>query len=216
MKKKGFTLSELIIAMSIVGVVAVISAPMLGNLVPDQNKVTVLKTCKLITDKNQEMLEESGLFSDGACKKRLDCNNIPANPKYREFPSHFYQSNNKYPWIFIDKLGDYLEEYNPVAQDPNGRFRFTTTDGMLWDFRLVAGWENEDYRIEIDVNGENEGENCSFALDCQKPDRYAFRVNRYGYIRGEDAMSQAYLENPNKMNDRKNDTIRANEILVGD
>ncbi len=55
MKKFGFTLMEVIIALGIVGVVAAISTPLLNNLIPDKDKIAVLKTYKIIGDINNEI-----------------------------------------------------------------------------------------------------------------------------------------------------------------
>jgi len=47
MKKLGFTLSEIIVTLCIIGVVAAITAPLIENLVPDKNKMMVLKYYKM-------------------------------------------------------------------------------------------------------------------------------------------------------------------------
>ena len=47
--KKGFTLAELLITMGIIGVIAAILAPAIGNLMPDSNKGKVLKVYNALT-----------------------------------------------------------------------------------------------------------------------------------------------------------------------
>ena len=43
MKKAGFTLSEVLISMTIIGVVAAISMPALSNIFPDRNSAPFLQ-----------------------------------------------------------------------------------------------------------------------------------------------------------------------------
>ena len=48
MKKFGFTLSELVVAVSIIGVASALIVPIVGKIIPDTKKVTVLKYHRLI------------------------------------------------------------------------------------------------------------------------------------------------------------------------
>ena len=48
MKKFGFTLAEVIVTLGIIGLLAAITAPLLGSLTPDQNKIKVLKAYKIL------------------------------------------------------------------------------------------------------------------------------------------------------------------------
>ena len=54
MKKNGFTLAELLIAIGIIGIVAAVTAPQLNKLLPDENKSKVLKAYKALNDINEE------------------------------------------------------------------------------------------------------------------------------------------------------------------
>ena len=62
MRKMGFTLSEVLIALTIIGVVAAISAPLVNNVIPDKNKAIVLKAHKTISDINSEILDPDNKF----------------------------------------------------------------------------------------------------------------------------------------------------------
>ncbi|MBO5738304.1 type II secretion system protein, partial [bacterium] len=62
MKKIGYTLSEIVIALGLVSVIAVITAPLIGNILPDKNKITVLKTYKIINDTVAELLNDPSKY----------------------------------------------------------------------------------------------------------------------------------------------------------
>ena len=62
MFKKGFTLAEVLVSLSIVGVVAAISAPALSNMMPDKDKLVVLKAYKSLKDATQELMNDPGYY----------------------------------------------------------------------------------------------------------------------------------------------------------
>ena len=64
--KKGFTLAELLVTLGTIGVLAAITAPMITGLMPDKNKMMVIKAYKTLSDINQELLDDPSIyFSDG-------------------------------------------------------------------------------------------------------------------------------------------------------
>ena len=50
MKKTGFTLTETLITLSIIGIAAALIAPSLRKLIPDREKVEFMETYKLVTN----------------------------------------------------------------------------------------------------------------------------------------------------------------------
>ena len=57
MKKFGFTLSELLITVGIVGVVAALTAPAVSNIMPDRNKMMFMKNYKELTTITEKLLQ---------------------------------------------------------------------------------------------------------------------------------------------------------------
>ncbi len=199
MKKFGFTMAELLVTLTIVGVVAAITAPMVDNLLPDKNKSKVLKVYKTLSDINYEILNDPSLYmSDGSCEG-LACTAAPSdntNPIYVNAVGP-----RKYGTIVASRLdlaSDILFAYNI-------RPTFTTKDGIWWQFLI--------YQVTVDVDPNSQA-NCSYGQNgCTKPDRYVFSVSKDGIVTGVDAMTQAYLLNPTKLNDKNTDKAKAKAIL---
>lgn len=204
MKKQGFTLSEVIVALAIVAVVAVITAPILGGIIPDKNKVAVLKVYKTISEINSELLNNPMIYRKGSCEDpnqpgvMLDCEglNFDLQPMANPYDDARYSGNSKYPLLLASKL-DTVEDVNGNTLPIN----FTTSDGIVWSIDGGAGT----YIIDIDLNGDN-GPNCS---ECRNADQYSFNIDNNGRITCDDALSQAYITNPYKLNDKKADYAAA-------
>ena len=62
MKKDGFTLAELLIALGIIGVAAALITPSLVNIMPDRYKIRVLQYYAAICTANQELLDDSATY----------------------------------------------------------------------------------------------------------------------------------------------------------
>ena len=75
---------------------------------------------------------------------------------------------------------------------------FTTIDSMDWTI--------SNYTITVDLNGED-APNCTYQkTSCKKPDQFQFIVNgETGEVHGSDPLTKAYLQNPNKLNNKKED-----------
>ena len=211
MKRKGFTLAEVIIALGIVGLVAAISAPLINGIFPDKNKLMVLKTYKTISDITFEMLNDPSLYRKDICNfpninAPVTCVGLGYVTQPEVIPynnDQNYSGITKYPYIFASKL-----ELEEQPENDNGEISFTTNDGLSWTiFDVAAGEINNtglygiDYQIDVDINGDT-GPNCSV---CRNADQYSFLVNYKGNIIGADALTTRYLSNPDKLNDRKAD-----------
>ena len=124
MKKRGFTLSEIIITLGIIGVVAAITTPMLTGLMPDKNKVQVLKVHKTISDITKDLLKDPSLYRNVKCNS-FDANNevICYGLAYAEMPivepydNVKYTSYGKYPMLLSSRmeLADEVQ-YNKYSQ----------------------------------------------------------------------------------------------------
>ena len=62
MKKIGFTLAELIIALSIIGVTAILVAPIVVNLMPDTNKVKVINHYTQLSSAVNQILSDENIY----------------------------------------------------------------------------------------------------------------------------------------------------------
>jgi len=199
MKKLGFTLSEVIIALGIIGVIAAITAPLIGGIMPDKDKVQVLKYYKAITDVNNDLLNDVSLYrkywDNGGYCQGLGCTKQPTNPA---FSDEKFSSLQKYQNLLKEHLdineGGYLQ------------------DGVRLGFGRQSLSGRQVYEAEVYIITDSNGWGCSYSSSCKKPTRFEFNVDTYGKVTGHDPLTKAYLENPHKLNDRKKDYARAKEL----
>ena len=238
MKKFGFTLAEVLITMGIVGIVAAIALPSLNKAIPDSNKAKVLKAYNTITNINQKLLNDPRLYPGSAdCNVRergISCNALPiewidlVRERYHNDALTGVISNNAFIRMrkYINLFAMNLEVPNvPVnrnlfANSVNSG-HFMTEDGLLWTVWCDHAINPPvGYRITIDTNArstdDNPDPNSPFDNDHQNPDQFQFWVDQFGRVSANDPMTWAYLQNPNKMNDRTHDLETARGALDRD
>ena len=197
MKKFGFTLSEILVTIAVIGVISSIVVPMVGDILPDQDKMKVLKCYKTIVDTNNELLNDPSLYwtpDDEDCLG-FGCVQKPIDPKYKDNNNIF--GVNKYLLLFADKLENDVD--SSLFPSKSG-VKFNTPDGLYWTLTAAS---NGEYNMTIDLNG-SEGPNASYST-TQKPDIFTFKVSESGKVSGNDNLTKAYLKNPHKLNDKKKD-----------
>lgn len=190
MKKTAFTLSELLVTLVIIGVVGAIIVPVFGNFMPDKEKMIVLKTAKILTDINYELLNNNAYYwtPRGVECEGFKCTQAPLDPDLAGF-----SGAEKYPRLLASKLHikDTLED------------GFITQDNMSWRF-VDGDFENDDIiTLELDTNLNNNTQTVFGGNG--KVDTFRFRIDRNGAVFGADNLTQIYLANPHKFNDRKAD-----------
>lgn len=202
MKKNGFTLVEVLLALAIVGVVAAVTAPVLVGLMPDKRKVEVLKLRKVVLDINQELMTDRSLYMEGFGRNG---NEYLSGLADREAPSdpNFAAAvgDCKYPMLLASKLN--LKDGASWETACNG---FTTTDGVLWEF-ASAGGENVGV-LTITIDPERDAGNYAYG-GGNKPNMFRFMVDRNGNVKGNDPLTTAYFKNSMKLNDKKHDMEEA-------
>lgn len=201
MKKFGFTLSELLVTIGVIAVVAAMLAPLLTGLMPDKDKTQVLKIYKTVVTTNQELLDDPSLnwvqnIDGSTCDDGLVCFGLPFNPKYSNHQKYGYIY--KYCYLLADKLS-LIEE--PTEGSP---FTFTTADGVEWEISTT-----EDLRYIITVKLNNKGDDCTYSAECKKPAKFEFYVDGDGNVYGNDPLTEAFLNNKFKLNERKKDRAEA-------
>ena len=220
MKKFGFTLIEILIALTVVGVLAAILVPQIANLIPDENKLRVLRTQKMLTEINRELLNDKGIYyetyDDNDNKPTCQGFACLRKPLKEPYNDNKYSDNKKFVNILADKL-DYDAFQDSSLEGEEGDY-FYTKDGAYWkisksDITINDGVDNIEIGLLVDFGGTVAGVNCLYDQDsCPNPDRFEFTIDTYGKITGSDSLTKAYLENPDKTNDRSVDFARAKEI----
>jgi len=197
MKKQGFTLAEMVISITIVGAIAAVSIPLISNIIPDRKKIQVLKVHKLLTTINQDILSDPSLYLQTENCTGLGCRAKPLESNWTTVNDlkNCDSGDSKYLAILADRLK--ASEYSIVSDNPQGSF--TTQDGIAWSF------DKDNNVVELTIDIDSAGENCTHSSACASPDQFSFRVVESGLVFGADPLTITYLKNPHNLSDRNND-----------
>src|SRR5574344_1252102 len=184
----GFTLAELMITLTIIGVIAALILPSLLDAVPEQTIVMFKKAHSVLEQTFQTLTNNSELFTDG---------NLSAATNKSGKSLCFLFANE------VNTVGTVSCSSNATSTTPS----FTTTDGVVWYFTqnynapidtsvstpydTDTGAGTNFTHIVVDVNGDKVP-NCgakiqaAFGSDaCANgsiPDRFMFAVRYDGKI----------------------------------
>ena len=216
MKKTGFTVSEIVIALAVIGVIATFVTPMVARLFPDKNKAMVLKVHKTVQDINSALLDNTSLYyaqsnvaplNNGSATFFINPKNVTVHPGvgFNSTLETFGRTPNvSGSGKYLALLTDNLELVSDSLKNNQGIGSFRTRDGLYWSFNYL--------HFTIDVNGNN-SPNCSYTANCPRPDQYKFLIDvNNGNVLPNDPLTEAYLSNPDKMNDKANDFATAKNI----
>lgn len=205
MKKFGFTLSEILVTIAVIGVISSIVVPMVGDILPDQDKMKVLKCYKTIVDINKEILSDPSLYwtpANSNCTG-LYCYQQPINPDYDDSK---FSGFNKYLLLFASKLDS---DFSGNISGSQSVASFRTPDGIDWKLELSGLYT---YTITVDLDDSANSTNAVYDATTKKPDRFSFYISPDGKVSAGDSLTKAYLSNPYKMNDKKKDYEAAKNL----
>lgn len=165
---KGFTLSEILIAMLVLGIIVAASVPVILNLTPNKNAIMIKKAYyatesiihSLINDPNYYPdMTVNCIKSDGSLELsgRNDCYfgfDYAPNGIHVSGVTNEVTTTRKLQCLFASKL-NIKEDLNSVCRQ-DGIDVVTTMDGMSWH---IGGLSNgsTDGTINIDVDGLGKG-----------------------------------------------------------
>lgn len=180
MKHKGFTLAEVLISLTVIGILAAILTPVLQNAIPDQNISLFRKAYNTVVTAVSDLINDEQNYPSSA----VDTTTIPPTPKGFNnlniagtlVPATLTATDgssyppNKFCYLFSQEINTVGDEVCPTLYE-NGTF--STRNGMSWtivnpaiahQFPLNAN--NYSTRIVVDVNGSmssgGKGPDCSY------------------------------------------------------
>lgn len=187
MKKFGYTLAELMITMTVIGVLAAIAAPALSNIIPDKNKVKVLKYHAMLDDTISQIFEDESVYHP------------------RTMTDGIVYTTIKEDLSECEGLTCLEVPFEDLLQ---ARLIDGIQDGSTWD---ITDNGNGTYRINIVVDDKDVIQYS--ANNTRNINSFDFRIEQSGNILAGDALTDAYLNNPSKLNDKKNDLDTAARFL---
>lgn len=213
MKKFGYTLAEILIAITIIGIMTAVTLPLINNTKPDKTKVMYLKTYDSLVEILNNVTYNSQIFaiSTRSGTQTYDISKCPLfDTEARTILGNNDEEiletqagNDKLCSVVAASFGvepnDESCSDNVPYTDANflTNLSFTNNYGMQFKF-IVAGINVAlgiyNTGIYIDTDGDN-GNNCIYnANTCQRPDRFIFLVSPTGHLVPADEMGRAYLQ----------------------
>lgn len=183
MKKFGFTLAELLVSLTVIAIAATMMASLSGNLMPDKNKVKVLKFHSAISNALESMFNDENLY----------------------YPGQIIDENNE---VVASCEGvECFENFRGLL------FERVPESFMGGTWNIVENEDGNNYTITLDVNPNNNGQTSYTAeVDVRDIDSFVLNLDRYGELTPGDNLTRAYLENPLNLKSRKEDLAKAESL----
>ncbi len=222
MKKYGFTLSEILITLTILGIMAAIAAPSFTKAMPDKYKTRVLKNYNAISDLNTELLSNSNIYyrkdpstasendtnPNGTFKTdtQYGCNGLFCTEAPRIQLTDIPGDKTglcKYPNLLLGSLlpTEFLTAHSNQQCDSNSADKTAygfAPDGSYWEIFPLGNTASDGYRILIDLDNTSGSPNCFYnSTTCKNPDRFIFKVDVDGNVsaHSDDKLTEVYLNN---------------------
>lgn len=205
--RKGFTLSEVLITLGILGVVAALTIPSLNNIVPSTDKALFRKSYETLQRAVQDMLDDDTIYPDDMTVKTGDF----------DYPRGFnYDSaigagtTNKFCYYLVQRLNVTGATACPATTVSTTTTKFATTmDGVDWyiypgdtttltQFPMTGNTYTT--KVIVDVNGAKKP-NCltdsgcatykpsTSSCTCTNPDTFIIGVQYDGKLRAGNSSS---------------------------
>ena len=198
MKKTAFTLMEILLAMSIIGVLAVATMNNIGKIQSNKTK-EAFRNCY-----NHMEQTVSSIISDDSVYPKVNWDTtLDSTGNIRKYPirmfildgsntiGHFGSTNSQsmlFPYLVLDRSATTEKSYTIVL---GSCYRASLKNGSDWAIcnnnsskssGTVTNISQADYTITFDVDGKNNGNDCPYSgtdfstgpTNCTKPDTFKF------------------------------------------
>lgn len=200
---KGFTLTELMIALAVIGIIVAIVTPTIMKTRPNKNKMMIKKTFYTTEQIVSTLINDTRLYPDmrEACDSDWLANNTETDNVYCAWGFDYtnkvnsegevYQGATKFSGLFKSRLNVKSETGNV----------FYTTDGVKWDLSGTEGAWKPGFvsgpkdagigKILIDVNGDDPPNARQKASSEDDFDQYVIEVMATGKLKVADDDTKA-------------------------
>ena len=205
--KKAFTLSELLIAMTVLGILLALMIPAIINTKPDERRMLTKKAYYVTEQVISSLINDPSLYPDNTmycptgsvtgetCTYGFD------DDSQVTYNGETYSGNSKFPKLFA-------EQVNVIDTEESGtEYKIKTSDGMIFDFSSDTAapyksvWakgvipRNNTRNILIDVNGEEEPNCLETDSNCPNPDQFRIVIYSNGrmHIHEDDEKAVNYV-----------------------
>lgn len=159
LNKKAFTLTELLVALAVIGVLIAILMPVIMNIMPNQKDLMAKRAYYTIQSVVSNLLNDSACYPEEVDDSGNEIVGFANGYGYAD--CDLWHDNideqgdvgEKFFTLFFDKLQRNPDNMGDPTTDPTGRL--ITKDGMVWYFQNEAG--NNRFTVAIDVNGDDRG-----------------------------------------------------------
>lgn len=205
--KKGFTLAETLITLTLIAVLATITLPIIKRYSPNKPHLLFRKVYYTASNIISELVNDYEIYPEiaGGVGYLANTETIP-------YQGGNYGGDTKFCELFLSRLNT-IEE-NPDASGKvcvartfsNGTVsdgQFTTADGVIWilpitTFTTTTGGESPVTSastgvISVDING-TEGPNCTESEACTSPDRFNLTLHHNGKLVVNGETAKYYLK----------------------
>lgn len=192
--KSGFTLSEVLVTLGVIGVLLGILMPVMKNAMPNQSMVMFKKSYYIIERVVSELVNDDDMYPDVIDD---DVEPFLGNIMEITYNGKEYQGDTKFCELFSEKLNLKSEATCVEKTFTDGELpdaQFVTTDNVAY-ILPIDSFEDEAKanNIYIDVNGDK-APNCFYNdSTCTKPDRFTVKIYQSGRILVDGKREKQYL-----------------------
>jgi len=201
MKKLAYTLAEILIAMSIIGIIGAVAAPAITSARPDANKVVYLRIYDNLTRLSQEIASNSLFYLPMSNNNTIDANmrnvsTVPLMDLNQPMDARFAacSGRTKFGCLLANILGG-----TNINDNHRNQVSFNTPEGR-WQVIYQSG-EYSDlnpsriYRVIVDTDiSDNGWRFYNRNNPNNKHDTYEFWVNMAGSTIPVDLLGQMYVD----------------------
>lgn len=199
---KGFTLSELMVALAVIGIIIAVVTPAIMKTRPNKNKMMVKKTFYTVENIVSNLINDERLYPDMRDYCYLDASDPDSDQcawgfdydEEVEYEGETYDGKEKFIKLFADKLN--------IKKADDTNYIYYTNDGVKWDLSNLIDNSNTIWQTDksgvgtfdedtpksgkgvilIDVNGDEEP-NAVCNVDNDDCDQYEIELLANGKLR---------------------------------